>query len=163
MMDRQPKAKLNIPMCIACILLCLTLFSFHLCGGLYAKYIVADSGEDFARVAKFDVSEDGAYFSKNLLVETTPGSVERSIEVVNNSEVVVAYTVTIENATKNIPYTFSVDNSTPAKDKCSVVCYLKPNSTNKIKMVATWSEQGALKYMGMADLIKLTIKAEQVD
>ena len=155
--------KMNIPMCLAAILLCLTLFSFYLCGGLYARYTTSDSGEDAARVARFDVSEDGAYFSKNLLIETAPGRVEREIVVTNNSEVAVAYTVTIKNTTKNIPYSFSVDDSEPMLNECSVTCYLKPNSTERISIVTEWAEEGALKYMGMVDLITLTISAQQVD
>ena len=48
--------------------------------------------------------------------------------------------------------------------ECSVTCYLEPNSKdNKIEIVIEWDEEGALKYMGMVDLIKLTISAEQVD
>ena len=157
------KTKMNIPMCLAAILLCLTLFSFHLRGGLYARYTTSDSGEDAARVARFDVSEDGAYFSKNLLIETAPGKVEREIVVTNNSEVAVAYTVTIKNTTKNTPYSFSVNGSKPMLNECSVTCYLKPNSTEGISIVAEWAEEGALKYMGMVDLITLTISAQQVD
>ena len=157
------KTKMNIPMCLAAILLCLTLFSFHLRGGLYARYTTSDSGEDAGRVARFDVSEDGAYFSKNLLIETAPGKVEREIVVTNNSEVAVAYTVTIKNTTKNIPYSFSVNDSEPMLNECSVTCYLKPNSTEGISIVAEWAEEGALKYMGMVDLITLTISAQQVD
>jgi len=157
------KTKMNIPMCLAAILLCLTLFSFHFRGGLYARYTTSDSGEDAGRVARFDVSEDGAYFSKNLLIETAPGKVEREIVVTNNSEVAVAYTVTIKNTTKNIPYSFSVDDSEPMLNECSVTCYLKPNSTERISIVAEWAEEGALKYMGMVDLITLTISAQQVD
>ena len=157
------KTKMNIPMCLAAILLCLTLFSFYLCGGLYARYTTSDSGEDAARVARFDVSEDGAYFSENLLIETVPGSVEREIVVTNNSEVAVAYTVTIKNTTKNIPYSFSIDGSEPMPNECTVTCYLKPNSTESISIVAEWAEEGALKYMGMVDLITLTISAQQVD
>ena len=157
------KTKMNIPMCLAAILLCLTLFSFYLCGGLYARYTTSDSGEDAARVARFDVSEDGAYFSENLLIETVPGRVEREIVVTNNSEVAVAYTVTIKNTTKNIPYSFSVDGSEPMPNECTVTCYLKPNSTESISIVAEWAEEGALKYMGMVDLITLTISAQQVD
>lgn len=162
-MVRHRKTKMNIPMCLAAILLCLTLFSFYLCGGLYARYTTSDSGEDAGRVARFDVSEDGAYFSKNLLIETAPGRVEREIVVTNNSEVAVAYTVTIKNTTKNIPYSFSVDDSEPMLNECSVTCYLKPNSTERISIVAEWAEEGALKYMGMVDLITLTISAQQVD
>ena len=157
------KTKMNIPMCLAAILLCLTLFSFYLCGGLYARYTTSDSGEDAARVARFDVSEDGAYFSKNLLIETAPGSVEREIVVTNNSEVAVAYTVTIKNTTQNIPYSFSVDGSEPTANECRVTCYLEPNSEKKVKIVAEWAEEGSLKYMGMVDLITLTISAQQVD
>ena len=157
------KTKMNIPMCLAAILLCLTLFSFYLCGGLYARYTTSDSGEDAARVARFDVSEDGAYFSKNLLIETAPGRVEREIVVTNNSEVAVAYTFTIKKKKKNIPYSFSVDDSEPMLNECSVTCYLKPNSTERISIVAEWAEEGALKYMGMVDLITLTISAQQVD
>ena len=48
--------------------------------------------------------------------------------------------------------------------ECSVTCYLEPNSKdNKIEIVIEWDEEGALKYMGMVDLIELTISAEQVD
>ena len=156
-------AKVNIPMCIASFLFCLTLFSFYLCGGLYARYTTSGSGEDVARVAKFDVSENGTYFSENLLIETTPGSVEREILVTNNSEVVVAYTVTIKNTTQNIPYSFSVDGNEPTANESSVTCYLEPNSQEKIKIVAEWDVDGALKYMGMVDLITLTINAQQED
>ena len=162
-MGTHHKTQMNIPMCLPAILLCLTLFSFYFCGGLYARYTTSDSGEDAARVARFDVSEDGAYFSKNILIETAPGRVEREIVVTNNSEVAVAYTVTIKNTTKNIPYSFSVDDSEPMLNECSVTCYLKPNSTERISIVAEWAEEGALKYMGMVDLITLTISAQQVD
>ena len=164
MMAKHKKAaNINVPMCLAGVLFCLTLFSFYMCGGLYAKYTSVGSEEDSARVARFDVSEDGVYFSEDLMIETVPGDVKRTITVVNNSEVAVACTVTIENATQNIPYIFSINGSTPVKDKCSVVCYLEPNSTRNIAIVATWSEEDALKYMGMVDLIKLALKAEQID
>ena len=161
-MKRQ-KAVLNIPMSIAGILLCLTLFSSHLCSGLYAKYVSSDSGEDTARVAAFDVSENGACFSESFLVETVPGISERIITVENNSEVAVTVTVTIENITKNIPYTFAIDSDDFAEDKCVVTCSMEPNSTRDIQVAANWSEEGALAYMGMVDYIELTIRAEQID
>ncbi|MBE6642446.1 MAG: hypothetical protein E7615_02190 [Ruminococcaceae bacterium] len=163
MQKNTKTAKLNIPMCIAAILFCLTLFSFHLCGGLYARYTVSGSGYDDARVARFDVSDEGAFFSENLLIETVPGTFKRSIHVTNNSEVTVAYTVTIKNTTQNIPYTFSINNSTPIKDECTVICYLPPNSHRTVNLLANWDAEGALEYMGMVDLIKLTVHAQQVD
>ena len=62
------KAKMNIPMCLACILLCLTMFSFYLLGGLYAKYTTSASGDDSARVAKvgeLTIEETGDFISGN--------------------------------------------------------------------------------------------------
>ena len=155
--------KLNIPMCAACILFCLTLISIHLTSGLFARYTASDRENDSARVAKFDISENGAYFSESLLIETTPGSVEREIVVTNNSEVAVAYTVTIKNTTQNIPYSFSVASSEPTANECSVTCYLNPNSKETIKIVADWAVEGALNYMGMVDLVEISINAEQID
>jgi Fe-S cluster assembly scaffold protein SufB len=71
--------------------------------------------------------------------------------------------VTVENTTQNIPFAYSVNGSEPVQDLCSVVCYLEPNSTSDIAVSSVWSEDGALEYMGMVDLIKLSIRAEQVD
>ena len=62
-MATQSREKPNIPMCLACVLLCLTLFSVHLCSGLYARYTEKGATNDSARVASFDVSEIGAYFA----------------------------------------------------------------------------------------------------
>lgn len=47
------KAKMNIPMCVACVLFCLTLFSFYFTGGLFARYVTNNEGVDSARVIKF--------------------------------------------------------------------------------------------------------------
>lgn len=148
---------------IAGILLCLVLITTYMMTGLYARYTYSESMEDSARVARFDISEDGAYFSETLLLETVPGVVERDIEVINKSEVAVSYKVKVENTTQNIPYTFSVNGGTQSLDICEETCYLQPNSTAKVTITATWDEAEALKYMGMVDLIKLTIHAEQVD
>ena len=65
------KAKLNIPMCVACVLFCLTLFSFHLCGGLYARYTARGSASDSARVIKFGeltLTETGDFFQPGKLL-----------------------------------------------------------------------------------------------
>ena len=64
-MVRHHKTKMNIPMCLAAILLCLTLISIHLTSGLYAKYISSASGNDSARVIKFGeltLTEEGDFY-----------------------------------------------------------------------------------------------------
>ena len=62
---------MNIPMCLAAILLCLTLISIHLTSGLYAKYISSASGNDSARVIKFGeltLTEEGDFYEGNKLM-----------------------------------------------------------------------------------------------
>lgn len=74
-MYRQHTSKLNIPLCIAGVLLCLTLFSFHLTSGLYARYTTTAAGSDNARVIAFgDISltETGDFNADGKLV-ITPG------------------------------------------------------------------------------------------
>ncbi len=64
-------AKVNIPMCIASFLFCLTLISIHLTSGLYAKYISSASGNDSARVIKFGeltITETGDFYEDNKLM-----------------------------------------------------------------------------------------------
>ena len=94
-MAKYKKAQINIPMCLAAVLLCLTMFSLHFTGGLYAKYIVRDSGEDSARVAAFDVKVIGD--SDDLVVELDNSGSDNVYEItVNNlSEVAVAYDISV--------------------------------------------------------------------
>ena len=86
------KAKLNIPMCAALVLLLLTMISVHLTSGLYARYTTTATGSDSARVAKFDVvtaltqAKDGE--GKDIEGQFT-------LMVTNNSEVAVKYQVAV--------------------------------------------------------------------
>ena len=88
------KAKLNIPMCAALVLLFLTMLSIHLTSGLYARYTAAAEAGDSARVAKFDVS---AVVDEAITLDCTEGDMtaECKIAVTNDSEVAVSYSVTI--------------------------------------------------------------------
>ncbi len=70
-MVRHHKTKMNIPMCLAAILLCLTLISIHLTGGLYAKSTTSASGNDSARVIAFgdlSLTESGDFYDGNKLM-----------------------------------------------------------------------------------------------
>lgn len=71
MAKHNKTAKVNIPMCIATLLFCLTLVSVHFTSGLYAKYSVSDSGSDSARVISFGdltLSESGDFYENNSLM-----------------------------------------------------------------------------------------------
>jgi len=53
MARHRNRAKMNIPMCLAGVLLCLTLFSIHLSSGVVARYSTNTDGSDSARVISF--------------------------------------------------------------------------------------------------------------
>ena len=88
------KAKVNIPMCAALVLLLLTMISIHLTSGLYARYTATSTGSDSARVAKFDVT---AMVDEAITLDCTDedSTAECKITVTNNSEVAVRYSVTV--------------------------------------------------------------------
>ena len=50
---KRAQTQLNIPMCLAGVLFCLTLFSFHFSGGVVARYSANAGGSDSARVIRF--------------------------------------------------------------------------------------------------------------
>ncbi|MBE6887524.1 MAG: hypothetical protein E7484_03785 [Ruminococcaceae bacterium] len=52
-MTNTKRRKLNIPFCVAVVLLFLTLVSIHFTSGLYARYTVSDTSDDSARAATF--------------------------------------------------------------------------------------------------------------
>ena len=110
------KVKMNIPMCLACILLCLTMFSFHMMSGLYARYATTATGEDGARVVKFGditIVENGDFVavgSGKMLV--TPGvDIQKQITVNFTSSEVAAYVFILldvpgfSKAANNMDYT----------------------------------------------------------
>ena len=51
--NTRRRRKMNLPMVLAVVLFYLTVFSTYLTAGLYAKYTVAGSSSDSARVIKF--------------------------------------------------------------------------------------------------------------
>lgn len=89
------KAKLNIPMCAALILLLLTMVTTHMTSGLYARYAASASGEDSARVAKFDVitSLDNQDILLDCTANTSSGVY--NIKIQNNSEVAIEYILNV--------------------------------------------------------------------
>ena len=119
MTKHRKHAKLNIPFCAGLILLCLTLFSTHFTSGLYARYVVKDSAEDGARVAKFDVVVNGeADYELSAVCGKTENDMEYSLTIVNNSEVTVKYSLSViysitngqNDITKAVSAVFSEDN-----------------------------------------------------
>lgn len=87
--------KFNIPMCVALVLLLLTLVTTHLTSGLYARYTAADTNSSSARVAKFQVLAQAPQDSVTVdCAEYRDGSY--AFTVTNHSEVAVGYVVTVQ-------------------------------------------------------------------
>jgi len=102
MAQEKKKAKLNIPMCLALILLCLTMFTTHLMSGLYARYVTKGSGEDSARVASMGnvyIEEKGDIVDNKLLV--IPGvNLEKDAELTYTGSEVACYVFVEIDTTK---------------------------------------------------------------
>ena len=79
------KAKLNIPMFAALILLLLTMITTHMTSGLYARYTDSATGSDSVRVAKFEVTCDVVKGEGDTYILT----------VHNASEVTVKYSIEV--------------------------------------------------------------------
>lgn len=70
------KSPINLPMALACVLLCLTLISINLTGGLYAKYTSSGSSPETARVIKFGdltLTETGDFVEGGSTMMIVPG------------------------------------------------------------------------------------------
>lgn len=70
-MKRRTKIKMNIPMCAACVLFCLTLLSTYMTGGLFARYTTEGSVSDSAKVMKFGkltLTETGDFYDEGKLM-----------------------------------------------------------------------------------------------
>lgn len=53
MLKKKKTARVNVPIFMACVLLCLTLISMHLTSGLYARYTNQLNEDDAAEVVEF--------------------------------------------------------------------------------------------------------------
>ena len=75
-MAKRERAKFNIPMVVACVLLCLTLFSLHFTSDIYARYTTQADGKDNAKVASFGnitLVESGDFANAEKTAEIIPG------------------------------------------------------------------------------------------
>lgn len=160
MAQHKKSAKVNMPMCLACILFCFTLVSINITGGLYARYTTTAGAGDEARVAKFYITEDNTKFSKDMLISFAPGTIETTITVENRSETAVNYTITVKNKTKNIPLQFRIGDQLTDSRTYS----LAPNSGEDTYILQIiWDEEGALEHMGKVDIVTITVDAVQID
>ena len=127
MAKSRKETGMNIPMCLACVLFCLTLISIRLTSGLYARYTTTSSGNDAARVIGFGtvaMTESGDFESDGKLM-IIPGVdlMKKAVVDFQGSEsaaYVFAEVVLSSGWTTNDNRTFSIHSDGKALMKWSV-------------------------------------------
>ena len=145
---------------IAAVLLVLVMLSTSIVAGRYARYTTSASGYDSARIARFSVTESGI-LRETFKVKIAPGeAIPIEVLLKNDSEVTVAYTISAENYYRNLPLEFTVIDTAaqlPAEP-------LAPGETKTLALQVCWqADKTDNQYIGMVDLIHLTICITQVD
>lgn len=157
----------------AAILLCLTLISTYLTAEMFARYSVKDTASDSARVATFNVTENGE-LTTSFATELVPGvPCKKEVVVDNKSEVAIAYAITIVNQSKNMDLSFrfgtegDMDDMTPSGDGFVYTANLEASSgAQNYILEVLWNSKGAeidLEYMGCVDLVTVTLTSTQID
>lgn len=170
---------------VGLVLLCMVLFSTYLTGGLYARYTTSASGEDGARVAKFQitnklnsidsqaVSVKLHFFDSTMLEDSLP------LQVSSGSEVAVKYdvVVTMPSLPDGVDYSWleiKLGEKTPVANGTvftfSDVGIFAPNDSNTHEYTMTFaiieSFQGNPPD-GLTNIeentVVVTVHAEQVD
>lgn len=166
---RKNTKKLNIPLRVAIMLLCLGLFSAYFVTGLFARYAASAQGSDQARVAKFSIVGDGTLLEP-ITAEFVPGSSQEvDLVIENDSEVSVEYTVEVTNATKNLPLSFRIkkdaSESTGDANGIKLTAQRLPGRhTDNYMLTIDWpAAAGNPDKMGMTDYIMITVTAVQID
>jgi len=177
-MRKERSVKMNILMCTVAVLLCATLFSMHFVSGLYARYTTNTNYSNSARIAEFNITQEGTLF-KTIEAEITPGETQSAqLTIINKSEVAMEYTLTVTNVTGNLsPLKFKLNavngTVTPVtaeshENGTSIygVSQIPGEHTDKYLLNIVWEptdEQDALAHIGMVDYITVSVTATQVD
>lgn len=152
-------------------LLCMTLISFWMLGGLYARYTTQGSGSDSARVAVFDISDSNT-LTRDFAVSLN-GANEQSIKVMvqNKSEVAVRYRMEFA-ADGNLPLkitaqsanqdTITVDPDTAMSWTVEKPAEAGRTAVDEYTFVITL-EHSDYRYSGGVANLTLTVTTEQMD
>lgn len=154
---------------LAAVLLMLVLVTTSMVTGRYARYTTASTGSDSARVAKFVVSQSirvkDEPVTQSLSMpspEIKPGeTVTYIVEVKMDTEMAVRNTITFENTYDNLPLVYQIAGSggDTYTDDCQPGTYTKTYEAS-----VTWPlDQNNVQYIGMVDLLNITVTSEQID
>ena len=155
------------------VLLVLVLVTTNMVSGRLARYVTTASYEDKARVARFNIVEEGK-LSTQIQKSINPGVAVEAIKIKNCCEVAVEYTVTVNNVYHNLPLRFEIwdaDNKVSlasANDTDGIVTLtgvVTPTQWDKnLQLRIIWPVDATnINYCGRVDLIQVTLDAVQID
>lgn len=158
---------------LVCVLLMLVLVTTGMVSGQLARYVTTVTVTDTARVARFDITQEGA-LTESFTLPIAPGdSIRRSVTVTNASEVAVNYRITVANPEDNLPLEFSAvdSNGDPlplnrSGNTWELTGFLEAGSavSEEYTLTIRWKDGYTDDfYAGKVDLIRITLIAEQAD
>ncbi len=158
---RKLNQKANPALRIAAVLLCLTMFSFYMMSGMFARYTTSGRAQDDARVAKFKVSEvlkKGNQTAQTIALTLDPGEPngEYAIVLTNDSEVALKYTIKVTQV-GDLPLTI-----TPANNG---VGEIEPNGGEKNCTITVTlpGNDDEYQYHRQIAYLTVTVQCEQID
>lgn len=170
--QQEYRAKRNIPIRVAAVLFCLTLFSTYLVTGLFARYTTSVQSSDQARVAAFSIKGEGD-LSRTIAATLVPGEdTDVKLIIRNDSEVAVEYKIEVTRETSNLPLSFRMekegtsDSTQYVNDTITYTDQQAPGSgADTYTLRIRWQQNGAkdLDLMGMVDYITVKVTAVQID
>ena len=146
------------------------LTSWALCG-TYAKYVSTATGSSMARVAKFEVTDQGGWEQETgIAAQIAPGEkLYYKVEVINKSEVTISCQLSGEGKYKTIQLKVSMtDENKKELPDGSAVIEAATNADSPQKHIyyacISWDENVKdASYAGKTDLVSITFKAVQAD
>ena len=151
----------------------LCIISNSMLGGMFARYVTKDSNKDSARVAKFEIVDDGLYSDVTVLRVTAKPDAEHAFyyDVTNKSEVSVRVIVTSTNLTNNLPLKIVVEGAEGkffTDENSKVIIEFVVGETQRIKIGFAWSTDSendlpynSPEYAGMIYMVKISVVVEQ--
>lgn len=161
-----------ILMRVVAVLLVLVMVSTSVVSGRYARYTTTVTGSDSARVARFKVTENTTLLNTVSLYAIPGTTTVCPLEVENDSEVAIRYTVDVQhpNTMKNFNLSYTIrevyktDSVTYAEEKAlPFEIEIAPNTTVILQLLAKWEGDVDPSFAGRVDAVSVTLKAVQVD
>ena len=130
-------------------------------GVTFSSYISSTVGQDTARVAKFDIKGSGTQEIEIDAGAMIPGdSFTKQFTIQNSSEVAVELTITAEMMYHKLPLVLTIDSAPgPLTRTLSAL-----SEEQTYTLTVSWpKEANEITWAGKADVIHLTINAQQID